>query len=67
MKHVHKIFLALPALVLATPAAAHIGPHTDGPVATLIHWLTSPTHAFFAITGSMAILAVARLLKNRRS
>jgi len=51
----------------ALPAAAHTGAHTEALMNTVIHWLTSPTHALLAIVGAVTIITLAVKLKNSRS
>lgn len=46
------------ALAVSSPALAHDGDHSLGFVATAIHWLSSPTHALFAVLGGVAISAL---------
>jgi len=51
----------------AVPAAAHTGAHTEALMHTILHWFTSPSHALLAVAGSIAVIALAVKLKNRRS
>ena len=46
------------ALAAATPALAHDGEHSHGVVATIAHWLSSPTHSLFAVIGGVVISAL---------
>jgi len=46
------------ALAAATPALAHDGEHSHGIVATIAHWLSSPTHSLFAVIGGVVISAL---------
>ncbi len=57
----------LVAVLGAIPAAAHTGSHTEALLRTILHWLTSPTHALLAVVGSIAVITLAVKLKNRRS
>ncbi|MBL4853291.1 MAG: hypothetical protein JKY25_03540 [Robiginitomaculum sp.] len=62
--------LSWSAAILATsaiPAAAHTGTHTEALMSTILHWLTSPTHALLAVVGGIAVIALAVKLKNSRS
>ncbi len=45
-------------LALAAPAHAHDGDHSAPILANVIHWLSSPTHALFAVVGGVAISAL---------
>jgi len=38
-----------------------------GCLTTILHWLTSPTHALLAVVGGIAVIALAVKLKNSRS
>lgn len=46
------------ALAAAAPALAHDGEHSHGIVATVIHWLSSPTHSLFAVIGGVIVSAL---------
>lgn len=52
------------AAVSAIPAFAHAGPHDASMMANIIHWLTSPSHAAFAVIGSLAVVALIVKLKR---
>jgi len=53
--------------VSAVPAFAHAGPHDASLFANTLHWLTSPTHALFAVVGSVVSVALIIKLKRSRS
>lgn len=42
----------------ATPAFAHDGDHSAPLLANIMHWLSSPTHALFAVIGGVAVSAL---------
>ena len=48
----------------AIPAFAHSGPHEAPFFTTVLHWLTSPTHAALAVIGSVAVIALIIKLKR---
>jgi len=63
-----KLGLATTAsLAMATSAHAHDGDHSGIVLANIIHWLSSPTHALFAVAGGLAVsvLIVKLARKNR--
>lgn len=51
----------------ALPAFAHEGDHSAPVLANIMHWLSSPTHALFAVVAGAAISALIFKLarKNR--
>jgi len=54
-----KTAFALAAMTLpAASAFAHNGDHGENIVATIMHWLSSPTHSLFAVVGGIALSAV---------
>lgn len=58
MKTLKTLSTVAVALAAATPALAHNGEHSHGFVATVIHWLSSPTHSLFAVIGGAVIVAL---------
>ncbi|MCF6221896.1 MAG: hypothetical protein L3J65_12360 [Robiginitomaculum sp.] len=58
------IITATTATLGAVPAFAHAGPHEASFLTTVLHWLTSPTHAALAVVGSVAIIALIVKLKR---
>lgn len=48
----------LTSLALATPAQAHTGAHNADFVTQIVHWLSSPAHALFAVVGGIAVSAL---------
>lgn len=46
------------ATLPATSAFAHNGDHGEHIVATVMHWLSSPTHSLFAVIGGVIASAV---------
>ncbi len=58
---------ALAALPAAN-AFAHNGDHGDHFVATIIHWLSSPTHSLFAVIGGVVASAmIVRMVRKKRA
>ena len=54
------------ALALAPAATAHDGDHSMTVLATIGHWLSSPTHALFSVVAGIALIAVvAKIAKTR--
>lgn len=65
--------LASTALVSAVPAFAHhstLPASNDAGTSTMnaiIHWATSPSHALFAIGGSIAAVLVIKYFASKRA
>ena len=55
------IITAALAAVSAVPAFAHVGPHEAPLLASVMHWITSPTHAGLAIIASLVVLLALNL------
>ncbi len=52
-----KTVLALAgALAFAAPASAHEGDHSMSLLATIGHWLSSPSHALLATVAGLALI-----------
>lgn len=62
-----KLTSAIGTLALATPAFAHEGDHSATLLTNIAHWLSSPTHALFAVIGGVAVsaLIIRAARKNR--
>lgn len=57
----------LATLPVAT-AYAHNGDHGEHIVATIIHWLSSPTHSLFAVIGGVIASAlIIRMVRKKRA
>ena len=54
------------ALSVSTPALAHNGEHSFSFVASIMHWLSSPTHSLFAVIGGLAISALIFKASKRK-
>ena len=52
------------AAASAVPAFAHTGPHDAPLLATVLHWLTSPTHAGLSLATIVAAVIIVRKLKR---
>lgn len=55
------------ALALAGTAQAHTGAHQADIATQIVHWLSSPAHALFAVIGGIAVsaLIIRAARKNR--
>jgi len=53
--------------LLATPAYAHDGDHSMGVFATVMHWLSSPTHSLFAVAAGAGIVVGLYALNKKRA
>lgn len=68
-----RLFLAgagtsLIASLIASPALAHEGEHSASFMLTIMHWLSSPTHALFACIGGItAGIVISKIIKNRKA
>lgn len=64
-----KLGLATSAsLAMTTSAHAHEGDHSAMVLANILHWLTSPTHALFAVVGGVAASAlIIKLARKKRA
>ena len=52
----------------ALPAYAHEGDHSAPVLANIMHWLSSPAHALFAVIGGVAVSAlIIKLARNSRA
>ena len=52
----------------ALPAHAHEGDHSAPVLANIMHWLSSPTHALFALIGGVAVSAlIIKLARKSRA
>jgi len=68
MSHISPRSLAYLLPLGATAAHAHDGDHGGLTIATVLHWLTSPTHSLFAVTvGAIFILAVFKLAQKHHT
>ncbi|PHR58226.1 MAG: hypothetical protein COA43_10700 [Robiginitomaculum sp.] len=67
MKLIKSIALGSAAILAsATPAFAHIGDHNESVMANLGHWLSSPSHALFAVIGGIvAVVIIVKISKKR--
>ena len=59
--------LTAAAALLAVPASAHVGDHSPSFLQNVLHWVSSPTHALFAVIGSAAVIALVLKIKSTRS
>lgn len=55
------------AMAVSTPALAHNGEHSFSFVATIMHWIASPTHSLFAVIGGIAISALIFKTAKRKA
>lgn len=55
------------ALTMAMPAAAHDGDHSMSVMATIGHWLSSPTHALFSVIAGIALVALTVTIAKKRA
>ena len=55
------------AMSVSAPALAHNGEHSFSFVATIMHWLSSPTHSLFAVIGGLAISALIFKAAKRKA
>ena len=63
-----KLASAAGALALAAPAYADTGAHHADIVTHAIHWLSSPSHALFAVLGGLAVSAlIIRAVRKSRA
>ena len=59
---------AAASLAAAVPAYAHEGDHSAPLLANIMHWLSSPTHALFAVIGGVAVSAlIIKLARKSRA
>ena len=67
MKHRILLTAALASLP-ATTAFAHNGDHGEHIMATVMHWLSSPTHSLFAVIGGIVASAlIVSLIRKKRA
>lgn len=56
------------SLAMATSAHAHDGDHSATLLANILHWLSSPTHALFAVVGGIAAsVLIVKLARKTRA
>lgn len=57
---------ALALLASPVTAFAHDGEHTQGIFATVLHWLSSPTHSLFTVIGGAALVVLAYAIARKK-
>lgn len=61
-------FATAASLALTGAAHAHDGDHSAPLLANIIHWLSSPSHAFFAVVGGVVLSAVLiKIIRKSRA
>lgn len=67
MKIITSIALSGAALACAVPAFAHTGDHSTSVMTNIAHWVSSPSHALFAIVGGIAAVLLVKHFASKRA
>lgn len=66
MKYSLASMAGLTAIAAAAPAAAHGSAHSDGFVAHMLHWMSSPLHGGLTLIGATALgIVIVKILRKK--